>query len=153
MNDFLNVAKSLEIKEISKDVDFDNTEQLQEKECEGNFKSDEGHEIETISDSNNVVEEVQTNNKIRSYKNEANQYPCEKCGKHFTQRSSLNLHLKSVLMGIKFPCDDCGFKGTTRQNLDVHVQSVHKGIKFPCDLCDYRATRKGHLNTHKKYRH
>ena len=73
MNDFLNVAKSLEIKEISKDVIFDNTEQLQEKECEGNFNSDEGHEIETISnsnnvveeDSNNVVEEVQTNNKIK----------------------------------------------------------------------------------------
>ena len=34
MNEFLNVAKSLEIKEISKDVDFDNTEKLQEKECE-----------------------------------------------------------------------------------------------------------------------
>merc|ERR1719378_1145562 len=40
MSDFLNVAKSLEIKEISKDVDLDNTEQLQEKESEQNFKSD-----------------------------------------------------------------------------------------------------------------
>ena len=161
MNDFLNVAKSLEIKEISKDVDYDNTEQVQEKECEGNFMSDEGHEIGSIldsnnvdeEDSNNVVDNVQMNNKIRSSKNEANQYPCNKCDKHFTHRQTLYRHFQSAHMGLKFPCYDCEFKGTTRQNLDVHIQSVHKGIKFPCDLCDYKATQKGSLITHKKNRH
>ena len=161
MNDFLNVAKSLEIKEISKDVDFDNTEQLQEKECEQNFKTDDGHEIENISNSNNfvedtsnnVVEEEQINNKIRSYRNEANQYPCEKCDKHFTNRQNLYRHFKSAHMGVKYPCDDCEFKGTTRKDLERHIQSVHNGIKFPCDLCEYKATQMSHLNKHKKNRH
>ena len=95
MNDFLNVAKSLEIKEISKDVDFDNTEHSREKESERNFKSDDGHEIDTISDSNNFVEDASNNvveeeqMKIRIFKNEANRFPCNKCDKHFSQMPSV----------------------------------------------------------------
>ena len=150
MNDFLNVAKSLEIKEISKDVDA--PESLNDQEFETNNKNFPEEEI-IVSPRNEEGEIDQISSKVISQKNEAGQFPCNRCEKQFTRKDSLDRHIQNVHEGIKLSCNDCGYEATQRANLLVHIRSVHEGIKFPCDSCDFKATQKNYLNTHKKNKH
>ena len=149
MNDFLNVAKSFEVKEISKDVEVDDASQDHENEViEPNNEKQTNVNLSTIKG-----EMEHMNIKLVSYRNEAGQYPCDKCDKIFTSTSNLFRHIRIAHEGIKFSCDDCLYKATTRQHLLTHIQAVHKGLQFPCDLCDYKAKQKSHLYTHKKNKH
>ena len=154
MNDFLHVAKSLEIKDIRKDVDAPDSQNDQEYDT--NIKTN----IENCHEEKNIVHPIfedgeinHKSSKVVSQKNEAGQFPCNRCEKLYTSRPNLSRHIQSAHEGIKFPCNDCGYKATIRQDLIRHIQSVHEGIKFPCDLCDYKATQKSYLVTHKRNKH
>jgi len=144
MNDFLNVARSLEIKEISKDVESDIPDLSQDQEYDENMK----HNFEN---SNPVIE---NSHEVETIVNSSNgQYPCRRCNKHFTQTGSLLRHIKTVHEGIKFSCDSCDQTFTQKGTLNTHIKTVHEGMKFPCDLCDHTFTQKASLYTHKKKIH
>merc|ERR1719414_1158315 len=109
MNEFLSVAKSLEIKEISKDVDCDN-EQLNDKINEElpPLKDQNLYETETHDNPENVVANIRhAENKTAGYKNESGQYSCNECDKQYRNDGSLSKHFRSVHRGIKYPCNQC----------------------------------------------
>merc|ERR1719342_239029 len=124
MNDFLNVAKSLEIKEISKDVNCNVDDTSQDLSCDENIEQNLGnsHEEETIPNHGNEDGVGERKDNVISNINKGGQYPCNKCDKQFSHRKSLNTHKKSVHEGIKFPCSECGYKGSTKQQLFIHIQ-------------------------------
>jgi len=156
MNEFLDVARSLEIKEISKDVDVDAPDSLNDQESDKNIDTSMGnsHGEKTITNPSNVVEEIKhRSSRAISQRNEAGQFLCNRCDKHFSSSGNLHQHINSAHEGIKFPCNDCGYEATRNSTLLIHIKSVHEGIKFPCDLCDYKASRKSNLTTHKKIKH
>merc|ERR1712243_190989 len=83
MNEFLNVAKSLEIKEISKDICSDSTDTSQDQSYDDIIESNIGdsQEEDTIVNPSNdegVVEHMDMDTKVISHMNEAGQYPCNK---------------------------------------------------------------------------
>merc|ERR1719342_1913567 len=156
MNDFLSVAKSLEIKEISKNVDCAVDDSSQDHSYDENIEPNNGEtkEEDTIVTPRNDESVVEhKDSKVISQVNEAGQYPCYKCDKQFSYRRSLYQHNKSSHEGIKFSCSKCGYKATTKQTLVIHIQSIHEGLKFPCNMCEYKATQKHHLFRHKKNIH
>ena len=156
MNDFLNVAKSLEIKEISKDVNHDLPDLPNDQEYDKNIEPNIGnlHEENNILSQGNVKGDLEhTSSNLINQINEVGQYPCNRCDKHYTYKHHLNRHIQSTHEGIKFPCNECGYEARTMKDLKRHIQSVHEGIKFPCEFCDFKATRKDHLHTHKKNKH
>ena len=134
MNEFLNVAKSLEIKEISKDVDRDvadssHEQQVYEEAIEPNIEISQ--EESTILRLNNVKAETEcASNSVNIQVNEADQYPCNKCDKQFTQKGTLVRHMRSAHEGIRYPCNDCAYKATTKQTLERHIQTIHLTTKF-----------------------
>merc|ERR1719342_574118 len=149
MNEFLNVARSLEVKEISKDIDQDASDSLNDQEYDKNFETN--IEEKNIESSSNVEGEIEpTNSKDLSHRNVAGHFPCDSCDKHYTYKHNLNQHIRSAHEGIKFPCNNCGYEATKNSDLLRHIQSVHEDIKFLCDLCDFKATQKFRLYTHKK---
>ena len=154
MNDFLNIARSLEIKEISKDVDHSVPDSQYDQDYDNNIDPNIGdlQEEETFLISSNDGETEHISSKVIS-QNEADQFPCSRCDKHFKYRQSLNRHIQYVHKGIKFPCNECGYEATERPSLLRHIQNVHEGIKFPCDFCDFKASRKDKLQSHKKNKH
>merc|ERR1712126_657328 len=81
MNEFLNVAKRLEIKEISKDVDIDGDQSSHDQECNKKIETYNVEEENTVN-SSDVAEEQRFGNILTNYKNEADQYNCNKCDKH-----------------------------------------------------------------------
>ena len=56
-------------------------------------------------------------------------YQCDEWGKHFTEKSTLTNHQKSVHIGKKYPYDECGKQFTEKSTLTKHQQSVHMGKK------------------------
>ena len=157
-NDFLNVAKSLEIKEISKDLNCDVDDSSQDQSYVINIKPniENLHQEDTIvnpSIDDELLEHIDT--KGKNHVNEAGKYPCNKCDKQFSHVPSLYKHKKSAHEGIKFPCRDyeCNYEATTKQHLGIHIQSIHEGIRYPCNMCVFKATTKGTLFIHKKIKH
>ena len=152
MIDFLNIARSLEIKEISKDIDHGHPDSQSDQEFDIDRNIGDLQEEETILiPSKDEVKTEPKSIKVIS-QNEGRQFPCNRCDKHFVQRKHLYEHIRNVHEGIKFSCNDCGFEAI-RKTLLRHIQNVHEGIKYPCDFCDFIATRKDKLYTHKKNKH
>ena len=60
MNEFLDVTKSLEIKEISKDVECDNVDALKGQESDENSQEDNETDVNGVSSMNQsyVLEEI-----------------------------------------------------------------------------------------------
>merc|ERR1712243_230335 len=140
MNEFINIAKSLEIKEISKDVKseledisqvHDNSDLIQSIHENTNKSEIKVHEGKLIMEEDKFSETT----KITS-KHSSGQYPCNKCDKLFVQKKSLNRHTMIAHEGIRYSCKKCN--KTYGQNFDLvrHIQAIHDGVKFQCDLCD-----------------
>ena len=128
MNEFLNVARSLEIKELSKDIEYENEDisQVQEKTEYVQYDYIKINEDEDNKYIRNVMEKSKyTETKVSSYQNENSQFSCDNCGKKFAYK----------------------------QSLLRHVQAVHNGVKFQCDLCDASYSQVNNLKNHKKYNH
>ena len=156
MNDFLNVAKSLEIKEISKDVNCDVDDSSQDQLYDENIEPNNGNtqEEDTIVTPSNDESVVEHNgSQVVSHMNEAGQYPCDRCDKQFSYRKSLYQHIRSAHEGIKYPCNNCIYEATTRESLNRHFQTVHEGVKYPCNLCNSRFAEKAKLYFHRKNKH
>merc|ERR1712098_88694 len=107
MKEFLDVAKLLELKEISKDVDCD-TVALKDQENDENIQLSEesvnDHE-NSISQSFILEETEQTFSRTTSFKNETGQYQCQKCDKQFSNYPNLYKHNKGAHEGKKYQCN------------------------------------------------
>ena len=177
MNELLNVAKSLEIKEISKDDEMDDVYTTSDDEIEDNFEtftendkisSNGGQEndehsiklqnaiVKNYKSPNNksyLMEEINQTDKKFIVKDEAGQYKCDKCEKHFLHLNHLYRHSRGVHEGVRYPCNICKKTFIEKRNLKLHIESIHQGIKYSCDLCDSVFTQKCSLFSHMKKKH
>ena len=153
MNDFLNVAKNLEIKEISKDVEFDDgNEPTEETEISDNDSDQVSEpqqtdtnliEYEISAKNTNIISESQLQNNTKGMF-EFNQ---------FTLQRSFRRHNESTHEGVKYSCNQCDKQFTQRNNLTVHIQTIHEGVTHDCNQCDYQARGQSNLLNHIKKMH
>ena len=96
MNEFLNAAKNLEVKEISKDVEFDDViESTEEPEMSNN-----GNDTELVSDSQtytNTYKNTDTNRVLLSdshlQRKTEGIFECDQCDSKFESKTGLTLHI------------------------------------------------------------
>ena len=149
INEFINVARSLEIKTIRKTIE------IPEKEHDNFVKQEINHDEELLS-SEAKVELIRKDipHKQRELKhNDGAKYPCNQCNYKATKSSHLQQHIKSIHDEVKYPCNQCNYEATVPSNLQQHLKSVHEEVKYPCDLCDYKATDPSSLRQHIKSLH
>merc|ERR1739838_784862 len=158
INDFVSVAKDLEVKEISEEQDED----AGEEEQRNTYQEEETvHEEPTITEEPTVVKREQTRNtetsiarpRQKAMVNNEGRVNCDECEATFTASSSLNLHKKSKHEGERFNCDECDAVFTQKGPLKTHKQSKHAGMRYPCTECDYKATTQGSLTVHTNSKH
>ncbi|VDK33274.1 unnamed protein product [Taenia asiatica] len=67
----------------------------------------------------------------------------------------MGCHRTELVVGMKsFHCTECGRLFSRKRNLPVHVDSVHKGKKpFECEKCGKFFTQKSNLKSHLKAVH
>ncbi|XP_076877585.1 hypermethylated in cancer 1 like [Brachyhypopomus gauderio] len=75
-------------------------------------------------------------------------FPCDICGKMFTQRGTMTRHMRSHL-GLKpFACEECGMRFTRQYRLTEHMR-VHSGEKpYKCQICGGKFTQQRNLISH-----
>ena len=122
MNEFLNVANSLEIKEISKNVEFDdNNVNNEEQEISNNETN-----LETESQTKSVTDSTRSKQLIDSSQvqrtSEGVRHACNQCNQELTGRGSLYNHIKSKHEGVKYACTQCDYQGTYQDNLKIHIK-------------------------------
>ena len=67
-----------------------------------------------------------------------NENVCFHCGKSFTRRDRMKLHIHTVHEGRKdFNCTKCNKSFTVAKTLKKHNHTVHEGHKdYKCDRCN-----------------
>ena len=146
MDEFLAVAKSLEIKELC------NTENDEPEDEPSSY--DEKTFTENLEEETGISDQIKIQAKQERQKRAvAVAHPCDQCGQQFTRQGSLALHIQSKHEGIKHACNQCDYQATTQGSLTVHIQSRHEGIKYACNQCEYQATSKSNLTVHIQSKH
>ena len=153
MNEFLNVANSLEIKEISKNVEFDNENvNHEEQEISNNGTNLEAEpQTNTVADSTNSKPLIDYSQVQRT--SDGVKHACSQCDQQFSGRGSLYNHIKSKHEGVKYACNLCDYQASHQSYLKTHMQSKHEGVKYACDKCDYQSSYSSELKRHIKSKH
>ena len=180
IEEFLDVAKNLEIKEISQTVEF-NEEDHESKPT--TFATDDKYECKNenyIEPESNTKQNTPTDKKIKSEgknqkfgcdmcdsqftsrlglkyhfqsKHQSKIFPCNLCDNQYTQQRILKRHILSKHQGLKYDCDHCENQFNDRSNLIRHIQMKHDSFTFHCEICDYQTPQKSYLTRHIQKRH
>ena len=146
MNEFLTVAKNLDIRELAKGIeDGDNAATASE---EYTSKDREESPIEA-EPSSNIDESADGQHKTPTRAvTKGFKYHCQQCDKTYNHSSNLKVHIKNVHEGVRYGCNQCGHQATDKSHLTRHVQSKHEGVKYACNQCDHQATTQSNLKQH-----
>ena len=181
VNEFLLLAKDLEIKELLKAVEVGNPGPIDnEQNAEDNSEfsatlvaPDENGKNEVEANMLKENKDVQPNISIQIEENhcdseflrlrslrgyiqsehEGVKHACNQCDYQARHPNSLTIHIQSVHKGVKYSCDQCEQQFTQLSNLRTHIQSKHEGVKYACNQCDYEATTQGNLSKHFQRKH
>ena len=148
MDEFLAVAKSLEIKELCNAKAESNDEPEEEPSTTDPGTSKENWKEQRIA-SDHIREQPTQERGVLGVNGK---YECEPCRKTFSRRG-LDNHKQTVHQGVKYACDQCDSQFTQQSDLTRHIQSKHEGVKYACDQCDYQATQQNNLGRHIKIKH
>jgi len=153
MNEFLNVAKDLDIREIGKNVVDEalncNTNLESQEELNENQSNIESNDLANPVNPRPVFSSKSSNSLLPGEK----QYHCQQCDYQTKYSHALRKHVKSVHEGVKYPCQQCDNQFTLPSNLLQHIKSKHEGVKYPCQQCDFQATEPSTLRNHIKSKH
>jgi len=155
MNEFLNVAKDLDIKEIGKNVVDEEDEVLN---CNTNLENPEEINENQSNIESNVHNPIQSRpvfngNSSNSMLPGDKQCQCQQCDYQTKYSHSLQIHVKSIHEGLKYQCQQCDYQATDPSSLRQHIKSKHEGVKYPCQQCDYQFTNPSSLRQHIKSKH
>ena len=136
INDFVSVAKDLEVKEISEKQK--ETEEISDQrpdsngDTEARMEDDEHTENEqdvkeeTLKPSANSVKTVARPRQSRFIRTNG-KYRCDECEADYNDTRSLRRHKQAKHEGITYSCDDCEAVYTDSSGLRNHKQSKHIG--------------------------
>ena len=158
MNEFLNAAMNLDIKEIGKNAVYEEnkTEDMNEKQTlddDNLLQSDEDPIDDETVKGKTTSQVLTTNSSSSRINNHKKAYKCQQCDYQATDISNFNRHVKTIHEGIKYPCQHCDYQATRLDHLQIHIKTKHEGIRYPCEQCDYKATTPINLKIHTEFKH
>ena len=163
IDEFLDVARSLEIEELCRSITetkFEPEEELHQSGPERQTDTSGQLDIEAQNDRKEEVVQCDIQfthqNTLISHiqsKQEGIMHGCNQCDYQASYKSDLAKHIKSIHEGIRYNCDQCPYQATRKISLNLHIQSKHEGVKYPCHYCDYQATQQSNLTLHIQAKH
>ena len=129
MNEFWDVAKSLDIKEISNHVEFGPRED--ETSVHDDLKTENVTQLDMDNQNEDVDEDIE--NIDRNEKSEnclKSQKCCSECGKLFANQWKLMRHYNSIHKGVKFQCKSCDKEYSSTDTLKFMLKVIMKVSSF-----------------------
>ena len=170
VDDFLNIASELQLEGFSSNGDM-NIDVLDD-EVEGKeiTETDSDEKFVDISSKDNITlqsypklekdseeDKSHVSNEIESLKKRLkNVEPvpiCQICNRSFKLKSSLDVHNKTVHLGLKLECQICKKKFVRLDVLNRHIRTIHDGQIYECQYCSYVGKQKYCLTLHLKNKH
>ena len=169
VNEFMNVAKSLEIKGISKDVEEVQTNSIHLPEENPKSKLNLMRDEEIVQTNEKKVDSllqfqpkgysatqnstlswgIQNSHMFKKLGPKKNRmYECNQCDKQYKDRRNIYRHIKSTHLGVNYPYDECNHKAKTSDALTQHKQTVHEGVRYLCNKCGKKFTQSSNLKKH-----
>ena len=123
INEFLAVAKSLEIKELYK-------AKTETNDDDDDASSTSGPVTPKVEEesmrSSHIMNQAPKKKKERKEVVRVNgHYTCDQCDKTYGSVLGLQYHRQSAHEGVKYACDHCDYQATTQSNLKRHIDSKH----------------------------
>jgi len=149
MNEFLTVAKNLDIQELSKGIEDGDSTAVNEYNT--NIEKEESPiQADDVGEPTNQDIDEAADGHFKTYKYK---YECQQCDKAYNCGSHLKAHIQTVHEGVKYACNQCDNQFTRQNSLTTHIQSVHEGVKYACSQCDHQAAKQSHLTAHIQSQH
>ena len=149
MNEFLDVARSLDIKELGNIMKEENGQWFgnQPVDCSTEIHST-GFEFSDLK--NNVISPSETSKDEWKQKINRNLSQVEISKLSSLQKGMTANQKKNISL---FECVDCGSKFSNDFAFNRHVSKGHKSGKYPCEQCNYKANHTSNLYKHMKSVH
>ena len=164
MANFLEAAKSLQIKELSGEIDVEDSgkqaETKQKKTIpepkETKCRSQEEDELAKNKNidqpSEATINDVEEKTEIMDPAPETTNFDCNDCEFQAKSGNLLMQHVKSK-HHKKFACNLCDFKSRAQRELKVHIENVHMGVRYQCDQCGKEFKSQQLLREHSLLKH
>ena len=152
INEFLAVAKDLDLKEISQ-----SDEEHEYPAQDQNLK-----EIRLRDDQQEDKKQHQNISKTLPTSRVDDQSICHEISfnegdevdeKQITKTIAVNEYKRIANNDVSFSCDECEKKYAQSYNLDRHKKSKHAGVRFSCIKCDIQFTQQSNLDRHSRKLH
>ena len=165
MDEFLNVAKNLEIKTLlnyvdsekkefdKNDVNTEPTNEPGEKENFAKLPNEHSLDNEELLPKNSLLSTKPQGRGKKWDTDSDGKYTCEKCQKQFAKQKSFRIHIESIHEGVKHACMQCNFEATQKTHLRIHIQAKHEGVVYECEYCTKKYTLKSKLTRHIQSQH
>jgi len=131
--------------------DINNEDQIQSEEEFANNMDDSDFNIADIKQSDGEEEEAWEDYKPSWKKKEI----CTYCGAEYSNKASLDYHLKAMHLNIRHPCPHCQYTTPHKGDLNKHIRRVHEGKRLICSKCGHQASSKAalrlHMDTHEMH--
>ena len=131
INEFLAVAKSLEIEELC-NAESETKNDNNEPSPSDTVTYPDNFEEQTMKSSPMINQAPKYIKERRDVVRVNGKYECDQCDKIYTKSSNLLRHRQSAHDGVKYDCDQCDYQATVQGNLKTHIQSKHEGVKYAC---------------------
>ncbi|KAL9890560.1 uncharacterized protein ACN427_009480 isoform 1-T1 [Glossina fuscipes fuscipes] len=89
----------------------------------------------------------------RSHEADRPKFSCEFCGRMYSTKQALEVHIRAIHIKSGFPCTICGKIFPVKKSLEIHTRYHTGDFPYVCDLCGRKYAQMCHLNTHKKIKH
>ena len=171
VDDFLNIASELELEGFSSDGDMNINILKDEVEVEDKAVTETDSNEKLFDIGSKDDKSLQSYSKLdedsKDYKNHVlneieslkkrlkNTEPvlCQTCNRSFKLKSSLDVHNKTVHLGLKLECQICKKKFVRLDVLNRHIRNIHDGQIYECQYCSYVGKQKYSLTLHLKNKH
>ena len=152
MNEFLTVAKNLDICELATGIEDGDSAAVHEEDTNTETEQSPIEAYDVGKPSNIDIDEADHGqHEHKTYSKamtEGNKYECQQCDKAFKMSSNLTRHIQSAHVGVKYACNQCNKQFTEQSSLTRHIQSAHEGVKYKCNQCDKQFTEQSSLTRH-----
>uniref|UniRef100_A0A1B0G6T1 Uncharacterized protein n=1 Tax=Glossina morsitans morsitans TaxID=37546 RepID=A0A1B0G6T1_GLOMM len=89
----------------------------------------------------------------RSHDVDRPKFSCEFCGRMYSTKQALEVHIRAIHIKSGFSCTICGKIFPVKKSLEIHMRYHTGDFPYVCDLCGRKFAQMCHLNTHKKIKH
>ena len=161
MDEFLAVAKSLEIEGFEEFYKTEETMNNEKDEAQNKQEAEDepqhwkSIQIEELCSAETKVQDEQEDDPLKNKPVTISEASEEKCMQSDQKIKDLALqkHRYRRREGGNYKCEQCFKTYFSNDSLKNHIRAIHEGLTYACSQCDYKTPKESNLKVHNRIQH